>query len=187
MQKMIFGTQEVAMISIYRLTVPAVLIGVMLIGLPAFVNADSSHGMKRGYESGHRAGGPDGSHMIGHTFSSLLRHAKELALTDEQVTKLKSLMIEYKKTRILDKADVKLARVDVRALAHDEKADMAAIESAVQKLQGAKAKMLLDGIRALRAATATLTPEQREKWRAARSAKHTGGDDRRYGETSGRS
>ena len=175
------------MISIYRLTVPAVVLGVMLIGVPTFVNADTSHGMKRGYESGHRAGGSDSSHRVGHTFASLLRHAKDLALTDEQVAKLKSLMTDYKKTRILDKADVRLARVDVRALAHDEKADMAAIEGAVQKLQGAKAKMLLDGIRALRTATATLTPEQREKWRSGRAMRHAGGDGSRYGVFSGRS
>jgi Spy/CpxP family protein refolding chaperone len=164
------------MLNIQRLTIPTVLVGVMLIGLPTFVQAQPNPGMQRGYESGHRRGAPDRSHIVGHTFSSLLRHAKDLGLTDEQITKLKSLMTEYKKTRIRDKADVKLARVDVRALAHDEKADMAAIESAVNKLQGAQAKMLLDGIKAVRAASATLTPEQREKWRSGRSAKHAGGE-----------
>jgi protein CpxP len=176
------------MISIHRFTIPTVFVGVMLIGLPAFVNADPTHGMQRAYDSGHRRGAPDNSHMVGHTFFSLLRHAKDLALTDEQVTKLKSLMTDYKKTRILDKADVKLAGVDVRALVHDEKADMAAIESAVRKLEGAQAKMLLDGIRALRAASATLTPEQREKWRSGRAIKHAGGEGiHMYGEISERS
>ena len=164
------------MLNIQRLTIPTVLVGVMLIGLPTFVQAEPNQGMQRGYESGHRRGGPDRSHIVGHTFFSLLRHAKDLALTDEQVTKLKSLMTEYKKTRIRDKADVKLAHVDVRALAHDEKADMAAIESAVNKLQGAQAKMLMDGIKAVRAASATLTPEQREKWRSGRSVKHARGE-----------
>jgi protein CpxP len=164
------------MINIQRLTIPTVFVGIMLIGLPTFVNADSSHGPQRGYESGHRRGGQDSSHMVGHTFFSLLRHAKDLALTNEQVTKLKSLMTEYKKTRILDKADVKLAKVDIRALVHDEKTDIAAIETAVHKLEGAKAKMLMDGIRAVRAASATLTPEQREKWRSGRSRMHAEGE-----------
>jgi protein CpxP len=163
------------MINIHRFTIPTVFVGVLLIGLPAFVQAEPNHRMQRGYDSDHRRGDSDRSHMVGHTFFSLLRHGKELALTDEQIAKLKSLMNDYKKTRILDKADVKLARVDVRALAHDDKADMAAIEGAVRKLEGAQAKMLLDGIRAVRAASATLTPEQREKWRSGRSRMHAEG------------
>jgi Spy/CpxP family protein refolding chaperone len=176
------------MIRIQRLTIPTVLVGVMLIGLPAFVQAEPNVGMQRGYESGHRRGAPDRSHIVGHTFFSLLRQAKDLGLTDEQITKLKSLMTEYKKTRIRDKADVKLANVDVRALAHDEKADMAAIESAVNKLQGAQTKMLLDGIKAVRAASATLTPQQREKWRSGRSLMHAEGEGiSTHGETSDRS
>jgi len=176
------------MINIHRLTIPTLLVGVMLIGLPAFVQAEPTQGMQRGYESGHRRGGPDRSHMVGHTIFSLLRHAKDLSLSDEQVTKLKSLMTEYKKTRIVDKADVKLAHVDVRALVHDEKADMAAIEGAVHKLEVAKTKMLLDGIRALRAASATLTPEQREKLRSGQRSMHAEGEGiSMYGENSERS
>jgi Spy/CpxP family protein refolding chaperone len=111
-------------------------------------------------------------HFVGHTFRSLLRHAKELGLSEEQVTKLKTLMTDYSKTRIRDKADVKLAEVDVRALAHDQKAEMSAIESAVRKSEAAQAKLRLDGIRAVREASATLTPEQREKWRSSRSVMH---------------
>ena len=176
------------MINIQRLTIPTIFVGVMLIVLPTFVNAEPNQATQRGYESGHRRGGPDSSHIVGHRFFSLLRHAKDLGLTDEQVSKLKSLMTEYKKTRIRDKADVKLAKVDVRALAHDEKADMAAIESAVNKLEGAQAKMLLDGIKALRAASATLTPEQREKWRSGRHLMHAEGEgSSMYGEISERS
>jgi Spy/CpxP family protein refolding chaperone len=164
------------MINIHRLAIPTVIVGILLIGLPTFAQAEPNQRMQRGYDSDHRRGDSNRSHMVDHTLLSLLRQAKDLGLTDEQIAKLKSLMTDYRKTRILDKADVKLARVDVRALAHDEKADIAAIEGAVRKLEGAQAKLLLDGIKAARAASATLTPEQREKWRSGRSRMHAEGE-----------
>ena len=155
---------------------PGLVLGAILIGLPAFVHAEPDRGMHRGYRAEHQQGAHDRQHFVSHAFHSLLRHAKELGLSDEQVTKLKSLITDYKKTRIRDKADMKLAEVDVLTLAHDEKADMSAIESAVHKSEAAQAKLRLDGIRALRAASAVLTPEQREKWRSSRTVMHAEGE-----------
>ena len=151
---------------------PTLVIGALLIGAPAFVHAEPDRSMHRGYDGQHHRGMHGSQHFVGHTFRSLLRHSRELGLSEEQVTKLKTLMTDYSKTRIRDKADVKLAEVDVRTLAHDQKADMSAIESAVRKSEAAQAKLRLDGIRAVREATATLTPEQRDKWRSTRAVMH---------------
>jgi len=155
-------------------TLPMFIIGVLLLGFPAFVHADPDQMRHRGYDAQrqYQRGMHDRQHFVGQTFRGLLRHAKDLGLSQEQVTKLKALMTDYRKTRIRDKAEVKLAEVDVRTLAHDPKAEMSAIESAVHKSEAAQAKLRLDGIRAVREASATLTPEQREKWRSTRTVMH---------------
>jgi Spy/CpxP family protein refolding chaperone len=153
-------------------TLPMFVIGVLLLGFPGFVHANSDHMRHRGYDAQHQRGMHDSQHFVGQTFRSLLRHSTELGLSGEQVTKLKSLMTDYYRTRIRDKADVKLAEVDVRTLVHDQKAEMSAIENAVHKSEAAQAKLRLDGIRAVREASATLTPEQREKWRSSRAVMH---------------
>ena len=156
---------------------PMFVIGALFIGAPAFVHAEPDRTMHRGYDSQQHRGMHNSQHFVGHTFRSLLRHARELGLSEEQVTKLKTLMTDYNKTRIRDKAEVKLAEVDVRTLAHDQKAEMSAIETAVHKSEAAQAKLRLDGIRAVREASATLTPEQREKWRSTRAVMHAEAPD----------
>ena len=147
---------------------PVFVMGALLIGVPGLVYAEPNEGMHRGYRSEHHQA--DRQHMVSHTFHSLLRHAKDLGLSEQQVAKLKSLMTDYKKARIRDKAEVKLAEVDAQRLVHDQKADMAAIEDAVRKSEAARTKLRLDEIRTLREASATLTPEQHEKWRSSRAA-----------------
>ena len=160
---------------IHSRIMPVFVMGALLIGVPGLVFAEPNEGMHRGYRSEHHQGTTD-RHMVSHTFHSLLRHAKDLGLSEQQVEKLKSLMTDYKKARIRDKAEVKLAEVDAQRLVHDQKADMAAIEDAVRKSEAARTKLRLDRIRALREASATLTPEQREKWRSGRGNMHAEGD-----------
>lgn len=140
-----------------------------LIGLPAFVHAEPDKEMHRDSHSEHDRAA---HHFVDQTFHSLFRHAKDLGLSDEQVTKLKAQWAEYEKARIRGEADMKLAEVDVQTLAHDEKAEMSAIEAAVRKSEMAHANLRIEGIKALRAASAVLTPEQRDKWRASRAMMH---------------
>ena len=161
---------------IHSRIMPVFVMGALLIGVPGLVYAEPNEGMHRGYRSEHHQGTADRQHMVSHTFHSLLRHAKDLGLSEQQVAKLKSLMTDYKKARIRDKAEVKLAEVDAQRLVHDQKADMAAIEDAVRKSEAARTKLRLDGIRTLREASATLTPEQLEKWRSGRGNMHAEGD-----------
>jgi Spy/CpxP family protein refolding chaperone len=91
---------------------------------------------------------------------------KELGLLDEQTQKLKALAFEYEKSRIRAQADLDLAEVDVEVLAEDDKSDMRAIENALKKSEAARTAMRQGGIKARRAISAVLTPEQREKWRS---------------------
>jgi len=133
---------------------------------------DSSQMIMRG---GHPEHGRAMHDFVGHSLHRLLRHGKDLGLSQEQRAKIKAIVTDYTKTRIREEADLKLAEVDVRTLIHDEKADLAAIETALKKSESTHTALRLDGVKALRAAAAVLTPEQREKWRAIRMERYGGG------------
>jgi len=158
----------------YTRMMTAVLAGVLLIGVPAFVQAepDKEKGMSR---DSHSERDRSAHSFVDQIFHMLLHQAKELGLSEEQQTKLKSLKADYEKAKIRGEADLKLAEVDVQTLAHNEKADMSAIETAVRKSEAAHSNLRIEGIKSVRAAFAVLTPEQKEKMRSRRSMRHEGG------------
>ena len=150
----------------------------LAVALPLSVGANPDERMSRG---GHDGGMSRGGHSerdssmhdcVAHSLGGLLRHAKYLGLADEQISKLKTLTSDYDKARIRGEADLKLAELDVQNLIHDEKSDLAAIESAMKKSDAAHTAMRLEGIKTIRAASAILTPEQREKWRSRMTMRH---------------
>ncbi len=99
------------------------------------------------------------SHLIRH----LLRHQKDIGLTDEQVGKLKELQLNLDKTRIKSEADIQIAERELRALVEDDKSDLAAIEAKLKQSEELQVGLRLAAIKARREALALLTPEQREK------------------------
>lgn len=142
-----------------------------VLGIPTEVRAEPSPGMMRG---GHAEHGGAMRDFAGHSLHRLLQHQKDLGLSEEQSAKIKAVVADYAKTRIRGEADFKLAEVDVRTLVRDEKADLSAIETAMKKSESARTALRLEGVKALRTATAVLTPEQREKWRAGMKERHMG-------------
>jgi protein CpxP len=140
----------------------SLLTGILLIGgidAAQEAGADAGYGMKR-----------DRHDSRGHGFVSsalhhLLRHAKDLGVSEEQHTKLRTIIHDYAKTQIRGEADAKVAELEVQTLVHDQKSELPAIEKAMRKSADAELALRLEGVKAFRAATAVLTPEQREKWR----------------------
>lgn len=101
------------------------------------------------------------SHLIRH----LLRHQKDIGLTDEQVGKLKELQLNLDKTRIKSEADIQIAERELRALVEDDKSDLGAIEAKLKQSEELQTGLRLAAIKARREALGLLTPEQREKQR----------------------
>ncbi|MGE3979755.1 MAG: Spy/CpxP family protein refolding chaperone, partial [Nitrospira sp.] len=102
----------------------------------------------------------------GHYLKHLLKHAKEIGLTPEQIGKLKALQLDFKRTEARLEADVKVAKLELHALAEDEQADLNAIQTKVEQLKKADGACLFEAIKSKRSAMALLTPDQREKDRA---------------------
>jgi periplasmic protein CpxP/Spy len=152
----------------------AFVAGAFLIGVASFVQAESDDGMhyEGMYQGSHASSHHDAHHFVDQTFHSLFRHAKDLGLSEEQITKLKTQRVAHEKTRIRGGSDMQLAEIDVMTLAHDEKAKMSDIENAVRKSEMAHANLRIEAIKTLREAFAVLTPEQRDKWRSHPAMKH---------------
>jgi periplasmic protein CpxP/Spy len=111
----------------------------------------------------------------GHYLKHLLKHAKEIGLTQEQIGKLKALQLDYKRTEARLEADTKIAKLELYALLEDELADLNAIQTKVEQLKKAEGACLVASIKSKRNAVAMLTPDQREKDRAVQEQMHAGG------------
>ncbi|MBH0202366.1 MAG: hypothetical protein HP496_08755 [Nitrospira sp.] len=149
---------------------------VALTAFPAF--ADEGHG-----QMGH--GGHDQDEQedhSGHYLKHLLKHAKEIGLTPEQISKVKAMQLDFKRSEARLEADVKVAKLDLQALVEDEQADLNAIQAKVEQLKKAEGACQFAAIKSKRHAMALLTLDQREKDRAvheqmksAGGAQHGGG------------
>lgn len=126
------------------------------------VFADDGHGKK-----GH--GGHDQEEQddhSGHYVKHLLKHAKEIGLTSEQVGKLKARQLDFKRSEARLEADAKVANLELHALLEDEKADLNVIQAKVEQLKNAESACLFAAIKSKRTAMALLSSDQRDKERA---------------------
>lgn len=101
-----------------------------------------------------------------------LRHQKDLGLSPAQIDTLRKLMIDSQRDAIKRRADVELARLDLRTLMMPDPAnpnkpsDLPKIEAKVREIEKLRADGSIARIRSMEQSRQTLTPEQREKLRA---------------------
>ncbi|HSE59514.1 MAG TPA: periplasmic heavy metal sensor [Nitrospiraceae bacterium] len=160
--------------------VSGMLAVIMAIGFsltPVFADPegkDYEHGKRDGYSrEGHGYGGGMGGHGMGmmhsstgHLIRHLLKHEKDIGLTEEQVTKLKAMQLDLDKLRIKSEADIQVAERELKALVDDEKSDLGAIEAKLKQSEALQVSLRLASIKARRDVLALLTPEQRGKEKA---------------------
>jgi protein CpxP len=123
----------------------------------------------------HGAGGEQGywEEMKGHQSHAadhlrhLLKHEKEIGLTEEQIKKLKTIELDYDRMHIKAEADIHVAERELRALVEDEKTELSALEAKVKQSEMLEVGLRMAAFKARRDALAVLTTEQREKAKAA--------------------
>ena len=152
-----------------------------LVSAPFFSGlADEGHGMMmHGHMQGSHDQGEQDEHSA-HYLKHLLKHAKEIGLTPEQISKVKALQLDFKRSEARLEADAKVAKLELQALMEDEQTDLTPIQAKVDQLKKAEAACLFTAIKSKRTAMALLTPDQREKDRAVHEqmksgAQHGGG------------
>ena len=136
-----------------------VMLGLSL--LTARADVGSGHGKAYGTHRTHTMSGHQGG--AGHYLRHLLKHQKEIGLTEDQVARLKTIHLELDRTRIRTEAEVLVAERELAAMVQDDKADLTAIEAKVKQSEALEAGLRLAAIKAKRDAMALLTPEQRGK------------------------
>lgn len=121
------------------------------------------HGGEHGYweeMKGHQ------SHAADH-LRHVLKHGKEIGLTEEQIKKLKAIELDYDRVYIKAEADIHVAERELRALAEDERTELSPLEAKVKQSEMLEVGLRMAAFKARRDALAVLTPEQREKATAA--------------------
>lgn len=159
----------------------------------------SGHGDGYGRE-GHGGGYGMGGPMMGmmkmmggmhggtaHFLRHLVKHQKEIGLSDEQVAKLKEMELNLDRTRIKTEADILIAEREHAALVEDEKSDLAAIEAKIKQSMDHQLTLRMAVIKTKRDALALLTPEQRAKEKAEheKMMQQHKGADKGYGKPHG--
>ncbi len=122
----------------------------------------SEGGEERGRRHGHGHEGRGSmfqEHMIEGMLTKLTNLTK-LKLTDEQDEKIKSVLAEARKKNIILRANVKVARIELREMISQETPDRAGINAKVDEITGMRGDMLRARTDAALAVREVLTPEQ---------------------------
>jgi Spy/CpxP family protein refolding chaperone len=92
--------------------------------------------------------------------SMALMHARDLGLTAEQESKLRTLRTEFEKEALRRTAEIRIAEADLGALLDPERWDLGQIEAKVKQIGQLQADLRMARIRALDAGRSVLTPDQ---------------------------
>jgi len=120
------------------------------------------------------------------------RHGKQvmwkklmgLGLSDQQMDALRAIRSRVTKDTIKKRADLALARVELRELLHKDPVDMKAVEAGLKKVESVRTDLKLSHIKAREEIKAVLTPEQRKKLKEEMKAgfmMHEGKSGERHG------
>lgn len=98
----------------------------------------------------------------------LLKHQKELGLTEEQVKKLKTIELDFDRARIRLEAEIRVNELELQALVEgEEQADLSKLEAKVKQSELLEVALRMSAFKARNEALAVLTPEQRAKGKVA--------------------
>ncbi len=112
------------------------------------------HGGMYKQEGGCGCGGPH-SHMA---------MFKKLGLDEKQKETIKQIHFKTMKEMVKKRADIKVAKIELREILSKDPLDMAAAESAVKKIEGLKVEMKMMHIKTMEEIKSNLNPEQRKKF-----------------------
>jgi Spy/CpxP family protein refolding chaperone len=89
-----------------------------------------------------------------------------LNLTDQQVDRLRQILVDAEKSGVKTRADIAVRGIELRELLRADKPDHDAVMTKVQELSSLRGQVMKAHIEALLAAKSVLTPEQQKKVRS---------------------
>jgi Spy/CpxP family protein refolding chaperone len=116
------------------------------------------HGMGHGQMMG--MGHKD---MMGDMMDMCIHHAEMMGLTEDQIMKIKPLHREMQKNQARFRADLTIARIDLREIMEVKDFDLGKASVAVKKIAEIKTANSLEMLKTMREVRAVLTDEQFKK------------------------
>jgi Spy/CpxP family protein refolding chaperone len=117
---------------------------------------------------------PEGMHMMSsmrHDGRGMMRREHHLwrslmslGLDEKQMEAVREIKSRVMKDTIRKRADLAVARIDLRDLLHKDQVDMSAAEATLKKMASLQTDIRLSHIKALEEIKTKLTPEQRKKF-----------------------
>ncbi len=109
--------------------------------------------------------GERGSMERKHRFSKMLA---SLGLDEKQKDSIREIRIRVEKETVRKRAEIQVARIDLRAMLSKDQVDMGATEAQLKKIAAMQTEIRLAHIKSVQEIKAVLTPEQRNKWKEMR-------------------
>jgi len=100
------------------------------------------------------------------------RHAGDLGLSGDELASLKSIRTAYRRAMIKKRAEMQLARMDLREILDAEPVDFDRAKQKLSEMSSLRLQMQLEGLRALKKMTKVLSSEQRKKLKQLRAECH---------------
>lgn len=129
------------------------------------------------------ATGP-GARLRMHGMAGRERLARALGLTDEQRAKMREAHERQMRRSIAERADLKIAKLDLRKLVRADHPDQHAIEAQVDKIAGMRAELQKQRLATMIEIRAMLTADQRARLREMRDVRSGGMRERMRGDHS---
>lgn len=102
-----------------------------------------------------------------------LRHmerlAEQLGLSDDQRKQIEPLLLHYAKEAIRTRADIAVARLEIRQLLSANQPDLSKVKDTLQNIASQEAQLRFDRITTMQDIRKLLTPEQQKQWQAMRA------------------
>lgn len=126
--------------------------------------AEKSGRMGKGIHKEGACMGHDGGGMM-RAEHRIWKALKDLGLDEKQKEAIKEIKSRVKKDIIKKRADLQIARVELKDILDKEPVDMAAVEAKLKQLESMRTDLHITKIKALEEIKATLTPEQKQKFK----------------------
>lgn len=104
----------------------------------------------------------------------LLRNADEINLSDEQVKKLKDMMIDHKLEMVDQKALLEKAQIKLKSQMHDDNSNESAVFEGIDKVAKLKAELHKKKYKHMKMVQNSLSDEQKDKLKSLRKEKREG-------------
>jgi len=98
----------------------------------------------------------------------LWRSLMSLGLDEKQMEAIKEIKSRVMKDTIRKRADLEVARIDLKDIIHKDQVDMNAAETMLKKIASLQTDIRLSHIKAMQEIKSKLTPEQRKKLKEMR-------------------